>query len=433
MAGEQLPKTYLRIRQQHPKLAAAIDELGIRDNPGAVEALTKDVYGLVDALAGKYKPIESVKVAKWNRRVANYETVAHLGLVSLASFPEMAAPAIQFGFVPTAYARGAAHAVLEATAAAERVLVGGARKTPKLKAAQALENLGAISLNSIQSTQASRFTSLTTNFTTKFMHATGLELLTDIQKVIAYDTLNTVLRRSAKAVAKGKSGKHKRLLEELGVKAEDAVKWVEEGMPETGPLGDLMENAKLRGQRWAITQPNAATKPLLFSDPHWTNVLLFKSFTSVFSNTFLKRAMSQLGLMKGKGETLGRRAGVIGGMAASVAIAYYTQYLREKINGRRIKQDELQRWVNAFDRAALSGPLTYAWTLVSPYRYGFTDSGSQRLFNLMGPVGGDLGKLFDAAFNTEISDKKRKELAIKAIPVVNITEASREAVLDVVD
>lgn len=105
-------------------VAQAIKELGIENNYKAISELTGDVYGLADALQGKYNPIQSLKLNKWNRRLANYETVLHLGLVSLASFPEMAAPAIQFGFVPRAYAKGFAHAIIEATAAAERVLTG---------------------------------------------------------------------------------------------------------------------------------------------------------------------------------------------------------------------------------------------------------------------------------------------------------------------
>jgi hypothetical protein len=111
----------------------AIEELGIEKNAKMIEDLTADVYGLADALQGKYRPIKSLRLNKWNRRLANYETVLHLGLVSLASFPEIAAPAIQFGLVPKAYAKGVLHAVAEATGAAERVL-RGKRSIPKLKA-----------------------------------------------------------------------------------------------------------------------------------------------------------------------------------------------------------------------------------------------------------------------------------------------------------
>lgn len=411
------------------KVAAAIDELGIQNNASAVQRLTQDVYGLADALQGKYKPIQNLHVAKWNRRIANYETVAHLGLVSLASFPEIAAPAIQFGLVPTAYAKGFAHAVLEATAAAERVLKGGARKTPKLAAAEALETMGAISLNTIQSTQASRFTSASTKFTSKFMHATGLELLTDVQKVIAYETVGKVIKKSAEALAKGKgerkAGFHTRRLEELGITKEQAIEWYR-----TGAHGDVIENAKYRGQNWAITQPNPGTKPLLFSDPHWTNVLLFKSFTSVFSNVFMKRAVSELGLMKGKGELIGRRAEVIGAMSASIAIAYYTQFLREAITGQNVEMDDMERIVSAWDRSALSGPFTHIYALINPYRFGFSDTGKTRLFNSLGPALGDAARATDVVFNSEMTDKKRARDAAKFIPIINISKDLREEVGD---
>lgn len=411
---------------------SAIKELGIENNVMALKALTSDVYGLADALQGKYKPIESFALNKWNRRLANYEIVLHLGLVSLASFPELAAPAIQFGFVPKAYAKGFAHALVEATGAAERVLTGR-RTIPKLKAAKALEEMGAISITPLQSIQAARFTSVTSAFSSRFMHATGLELLTDAQRVIAYETLSHITKRNAKYLAKNKPGKKAKFYEdqlrELGVEKDVAVKWVKEGMPERGHAADLIENAKLRGQRWAVTAPTAATKPLLFSDPHYTNVLLFKSFTSVFSNLFMKRALKEL---YSKETLASRKAGVIGGMVAATTIAYYTQFLRELISGYDTKMSPSQRLMAAFDRAALTGPYTYAYQIINPYRYGYTDSGALRLFNLAGAAVGDAAKVVDIATKPMSKKQRAKEMA-KLTPIANITGAGKKAAADVIE
>ncbi len=52
MAGEQLPKTYLRIRQQHPKLAAAIDELGAAvKQEGPIDEKTAQLIQLAAAVS----------------------------------------------------------------------------------------------------------------------------------------------------------------------------------------------------------------------------------------------------------------------------------------------------------------------------------------------------------------------------------------------
>jgi len=414
-------------------VAKAIEELGIENNIKAIEELTGDVYGLADALQGKYRPIQSLNLNKWNRRIANFETVLHLGLVSLASFPEMAAPAIQFGFVPKAYVKGFAHALIEATGAAERVL-RGKRSIPKLKAAKALEEMGAISLTPLQSILAARFTNVSSAFTSRFMHMTGLELLTDAQKVIAYETIGVILKRNAKYLTKGKSGKkaefYKGQLRELGIEPEQAMQWLDGGMPKKGALSDIVENTKLRGQRWAITMPNAATKPLIFSDPHYTNFLLFKSFNSVFSNLFMKRMAKEL-FSK---ETLSsRQASIIGGMVAATSIAYYTQFLREMIAGYDSKMSQQQRLVAAFDRAALTGTFTYAFQLVNPYRFGFTDSSAKRLFNLMGPAVGDTARIIDVLANQELSKKRKARELARLVPIANITGGSREATADLIE
>jgi len=414
-------------------VSQAIKELGIENNIKAVEQLTSDVYGLADALQGKYRPIKSLSLAKWNRRLANYETVLHLGLVSLASFPEFTAPAIQFGFVPRAYARGVLHAANEAAGAAQRVLTGK-RTLKKLREAEALEDAGAISMNVLQSSQASRFSNVTSRFTSRFMHLTGLELLTDTQRVIAYATIEKVIQKNAKKIAEGKSKPHnKGLLEELGLNPKEVVEWYKQGSPE-GYIADMVENAKIRAQRWAITAPNPATKPLLFSDPHWTNVLLFKSFTSVFSNVFMKRALSELGIKwQDIKSPISAKARIIGGMVAAITIAYYTQFLRDLITGRENDADTGERLLQAFDRAALSGSFTYAWQIGSPYRFGYTDSSALRLLNLLGPAVGDTGKMIDFAINNEMSDKKRAERAASLIPIVNITKSSKEAAAEVIE
>jgi len=404
-------------------VAKSIKELGIEGDLRAIGQLTKDVYSVADALQNKYNPIESMTYAKWNRRVSNYETVLHMGLVSLASLAEFAAPAIQFGFVPKAYAKGVIAVFNKAARTGER-LVMGKNRIPKMKTEKALESLGQISLNTLQSSQAARFSTIGNTLTSRFMHATGLEALTDVLRMIAYDTISAVLERNAKALTKGgkKNKFYREQLNELGVSPDVAVEWFKQGMPKEGPLADIIENAKGRGTRWAVTSPNPATRPLLFSDPHWTNVTLFKSFTGVFSNLFMKRALSELGKAP-----VGRKASVMGGMVAATTIAYYTQFLREFITGRQWKKDDMQKWLDGIDKAAIPGPFTHAYQLFSPYRYGFMDNTAHRLFGLMGPAVSDAAKAIDVVVRSDMSKRKKVKEIAKLIPIVNITEEGREA------
>jgi len=411
-------------------MAKAIDELGIGDSSTKISQLSKDVYGLADALQGKYKMIENPALAKLNRRVANYETMLHLGLVSLASIPELAAPAIQFGFVPKAYANGALYSLRMASRTAERLLRGRASKIGKGRIAEALEQQGLISMNTIQSTTATRFNNVSSMATNKFMHMTGLEALTDMQRVIAYSTLESVIKKAAK----GKGRANKGLLRELGIEEKVFKKWVDDGMPSVGPLADIIENAKARGVNWAITMPNAATKPLLFSDPHFTNILLFKSFTSVFSNLFMKRAMSELGMVRGvAGSSAARKLSIASSMTASVALAYYTQFVREWLAGYDSDREPSSRLLAAVDRSALFGPFTYAYQIADPYRYGFADDSKNRIFNLFGAAFGDAAKVADLAINADMSDKKRAKTVVDMMPGVNVFGAIEQPARDVVE
>jgi hypothetical protein len=263
------------------------------------------------------------------------------------------------------------------------------------------------------------------------MHMTGLELLTDAQRVIAYETITHVIKRNSKKLADGKGGKkakfYQEQLRELGVEPELAVEWYREGAPTKGRTADIIENAKLRGQRWAVTMPTAASKPLMFSDPHFTNLLLFKSFTATFSTVFMKRALKGL-----KVDPLSQKASALSGMAAATAIAYYTQYLREMITGYDTDMSPGERVAAGFDRAALTGPYTYAYQLVNPYRFGFTDSSAKRLFNLLGPAGTDTARVIDVLTNPDMSKRKRARELAKLVPVANIAGGSKEATEDLI-
>ena len=309
------------------KVLEAIEELDIGNNPQQIRLLTKQVYDLADAMMGKFRPIESINTAKWNRRIANFEVVAHLPWVSLASFPEYLAPGMQFGFRVKPYAKSVLYAANRAAQVADRFITGK-KHIHDLHSAAELKRLGEIHVHLIESAAAQRFNTIGGAFTNKFMHYTGLEFLTDTQRFIAYETIQEIIKENTKYLRSGKGGKRAQMarsqLMELGIDPANAVK------------GEISNYERMvaggRGQRWAVTNPNPATRPLVFSHPAWQNVMLFKSFTGVFTNLFLKRAGSKL---LGKDVTMSHKAGMIGTAAASVAIAYYTQFFREWLTGER--------------------------------------------------------------------------------------------------
>ncbi len=385
-----------------------------------------DVYGLADALQGTYKPIQSAKMATLNSTVAAYETVTHLGLVSLASIPETAAPGMMWGFSPKAYAKGLGYTLRESLAAVDRV-VTGKRHIPHSATEQHLAMMGNVIKSHAESMQAARFTNVQRGVTNKFMKATGLEHLTNMQRVIAYETLQGIVKRNAQYLSKNTKGKkaevYARELTELGLNPKEMAAWVREGMPDA-VVPDKVAYAIQRGVTWTITHPNAATKPLWMSNPHWTLVSQFKAFTAVFSNTFMKRVLIDLG----RKNLTTKKANTLVFMASAVGIAFYVQLLRELLSGREQNKPTMHRVVDAIDRTAMIGDFTYLYQVMSPYR--FHNSTMQAMAGLFGPAMGDVAKLADATMFTKSKSRRAKKLAT-LVPIMNITEPGREVVEDV--
>jgi len=409
--------------------ADVIREVGVHK----ADAVANSIYNLADALQGTYKPIENSAGATLNSAAAAYETVTHLGLVALASLPETMAPAIQFGFNPKAYLKGAAYSMREGMAAADR-LITGKRHIPHSITETHLKRMGNIIQAHTESMQAARLTNYQRGITNRFMKATLLEHLTNMQRVVAHDTMQSMIMSDAKHLSTGRNALGmklsakaervaKRKLTELGIDPVRLVDWYRNGMPD-GAMKNQIEWGIQRGITWTITHPNAATKPLWMSDPHWQQVSLFKSFTAVFSNTFLKRAIKNTL----RENTSTARIQTIAGMVAAVALAYYVQYMREYMSGQEQDTEPAMRLADAVDRAAMTGSATHMYSMFSPYRYNYGEHVIHRFTGLLGPTLNDFLKLMHPIM-TDNPEGVAKRLA-KQTPILNITEPGREYMIE---
>jgi len=380
----------------------------------SVRQAVKAIYDEADALQGRGPRFDNEYVNRLARATGNYSIMTHLPLVALASFPETLAPALHGGvskYIP-ALSKGIVEAVWESTAAADR-FVTGKRHWKKTEWRREAERMGIVTQHSMREAWQRRFGGATGKITTKFMRATMLEQMTNIQKIVA----NEMAKSMIPDLLKKNTKQAKMELKDF----------------------DLGENPSqvdidYAAQRWAqkvITDPNEATTPLLMQHPGVNLIFQFKRFITTFSNTLLKSLLQNIK----RYPNWQKKAQFIAPAVGMVAIAYYTQYLRDWLKygdaepSFRKRKDHKERWIDAVDRSGLTGDLSTYYMLANPYRFGFTDSSAKRLFNLLGPVAGDIARTGDIITAEGSTAPKRQARAIsKLIPGVNITAAIREPI-----
>jgi len=373
------------------------------------------IYGLADDLQGRGMRFDSEGLNSISRGISNVSIMIYLPLVAMASFSEFAAPALKGGLrhYPKAFVKGVADGLVEATAAADK-LVTGKRHIGKTEWRKSAELMGSVSQHAINEVWQRRFGGATSKATSKFMRATMLEQMTNIQKIIASEM--------GKAIIKDISGKNSKQaimdMKDFGLE------------PGKKPTDEEIEFAAQRFAQQVITDPNEATTPRLLTHPGANLIFQFKRFITVFSSTLLKSVLQNIA----RSPSLAGKTRFIVPSIAMVAIAYYTQYLRDQVKYGdseppfRKRTETKKRWMDAVDRAGLTGDLSTLYMLANPYRYGFTDNTESRLFNLMGAPIGAAAKATDilTGAGSSKADKRAKAIT-NLIPVVNAIAPLRKA------
>ena len=396
----------------------------------------QEIYDVFDAMQKRFHQIKNPAVRKASRAVAGFEVMKSLGYVALAQFPETLVPAIKYRVAtPTKALPGLpipmkSYAVGMAAAAQDGIssivtLLTGKRLIPKSELRTHLERLGVIHVSALASS-ASRMVGPTGVMTARFIRAVGMESITDLQRMIALDTLQSMTRQNARYLSLGKTGKKARMYEqeltELGIPPEMAIDWYNKGMPKDHIVQDRLDTSIVRGVNTTITMPTAANAPRIYNDPRWQTVVLFTRFFTAFGNTVVKNVFKK---MVDKGVTNTRKMASLSGIFAAIGVAYYTQFLREHLTGYAFRDEsDPIRVIDAIDRSGWTAMFTRLYPLVSPYRYSM---GSKYITSLGGPVASDIARGIEAAKG---SDKQLARWMVSMTPVANMTEPTREAMYD---
>jgi hypothetical protein len=401
--------------------------------------IAQQIYDVFDAMQHRFHQIKNPSVRKLSRGMAGYQVMNHLGLVALAQFPETMMPAARYrvatttkgGKVPLpfkSYIKGVADAAQNAMSHAS-VAMTGKRVISKTEIRQHLERIGVIYPSALQSS-ATRMAGPTGVLTNRFIRSVMMEAITNLQRSVAMDTIQSMVRQNARYLAKGlaqgkKAKMYRQELIELGLEPEAVIDWYRAGMPKDHSISQRLDLAYVRGIDTTIIMPKAANTPRLYNDPRWQLPLLFTRFFTVYGNTVLKN----LGKKLASGEvTNTRKLASIGAILAAIGIAYYTQFLREDIGGYQFRdEDDPMRYVDAVDRAGFLAMFTRLYPLIAgEYKYAI---GDKWLINLIGgPVGTDMAKGIDA-FKSGDTERMARYMA-KMTPVANITPKTEDALAE---
>lgn len=435
-----------QILGEYESMRATADAQQLRNlgQPRQPELIARDIYDVADAAQGKfsYFPVARNQfpgAIRAERAASNFLIMVHMGKVALASIPEFFAPAIQYGIKPLAYLRGVQYAATEAARVVDKMLTGQ-RHIPQTDAAVFLERLGLIYQSSLRSKQLERFGGTSTVLTSKFMHYTGLEQMTNMQRVIAADTLTRVISRYSDTLIDAKASPAAkdyaaRILDELGIPPFAATEWAQAGKPAGGPFQHYYDTAIVRGVTNTIVTPNPMSRSMVYNDPIMQPFFLFQSFTNVMTNTFLKRFAKELAR---KDTPLSRKTGSLVGMLGAVAAAYYVLYWKANnvsapdAQTRYENKEEGQLIWDALKATYMPAPVQSADRLLQPKtdKYGREramssyDVESKMMETAFGVMGSDAAKIVAAARSDD--PKLRAKTAAQLTPVLNILPATQE-------
>jgi hypothetical protein len=394
----------------------------------------QEVYDVFDAMQGRFHQIETPSVRRASKGVAGFQVIQKLGLVAMAQFPETMMPAAKYRVATSfeglpgipiplkSYGVGMVDSAINGMSAASSMLTGK-RIIPKTERRRHLERIGVIYASALQSS-ASRMAGPTGVITNRVIRGFQMETITNLQRTIALDTLQSMIRENARYLAKGLAqGKRYRMyrqeLIELGLSPDEVVAWYRDGMPRDHPISKKFDIAHVRGIDTTIIMPKAANAPRLYNDPRFQLPLIFTRFFTVFGNTVMKHLGKKLASAD---VTSIRKLGSISSLITAVGIAYYTQFLREEVSGYKYREDDdPMRVMDAVDRSGLTAMFTRLYPLFSEYKYGM---GSQWVANILGgPFAGDVAGFIAAANG---SNEQRARYMAKMTPILTIHKGSED-------
>ena len=435
-------------------LAKIIDENYEAGGHWSPDQIRSRFYKMLDVMQGTHARIQTPVARSVNAFLTNAMVPIHMSLVALASLPEFATSIARYG--PWHGGKGIILGLMDAThsafKAADQLVFGkhdtivgaskhfkptGKRIIPGLTKRDAkvmLEQLGIIENKFLESAMQKRFTGTSGKWTRRFMKATGLELMTQIQQQMAYYSAMSFIKSRAKGLAKNPNRRSaktwKMQLERMGIDPAQAANWHRNGMVD-GAFTSQLHTAIIREVNTVITKPNPGSTPAWMSNQYLSQVAIFQRFFGAFSNTFVKQTFKDL-----FGKTnVQTKANVAIGLTTMLSLAALGMYLKDLINGRDPSeryedQGGAMKLLSLADRAGLTGHLSRPVNFFTRSRYGYKDTTWARLGQQFGPGLGWAVRGVEASASEEPGEAWAHVLS-SIMPVMNVTKKTKEMMYDI--
>jgi hypothetical protein len=422
------------------------------------KAFEKSIWDMARILRNKYGyDMANMQTRAWLQRVVNFEVVAKLPLVTLASMPELFTPMLRgdvradkwivdlmMGLSWAGYKgmNGISKLLLNKHLPAMRKMskdIGGIGVVSDI---QLLRELGISEIQAMGDSVSTRYanpnfargglragasTTLAGRIPKKvravfnmqtYMQATLLITLTEMQQLMALRNFQRHMAKRVKFVQKNKDkelkGRRLRLFKQFSKDMADF------GLPQnidlSTPTGEAEFNAgAIRFVDQVITRPNDATTSKAFKNPLTAPIFLFKRFLTVFGNTLMTAVGNDIATKVDNVEKAKQVGRIVTTVVAMYGAVMFAEIMRGAIKGDLDEDDmtimggDFRTFVRRVDRTGLlSAPGAMLLNLSFPYKRGWWDSPEARIWGeLGGPIGGDLSALMKTGFERRPGSAQR--------------------------
>jgi len=422
------------------------------------KAFEKSVWDMARILRNKYGyDMANMQTRAWLQRVVNFEVVAKLPLVTLASMPELFTPMLRgsvrpdkfvvdlmAGFVWAGYKgmNGISKLLLNKHLPAMRKASAEIGGIGVVSDVQLLRELGIAEIQAMGDAVSTRYanpnfargglragarTTIAGRIPKKvravfnmqtYMQATLLTTLTEMQQLMALRNFQRHMAKRVKFVQKnaGKDlkGRRLRLFKQFSKDMADF------GLPQNIDLSTAAGEAEfnagaIRFVDQVITRPNDATTAKAFKNPLTAPIFLFKRFITTFGNTLMTAVGNDIATKVDNVEKAKQVGRIMAAVTAMYGAVMFAEIMRAAIKGDLDEDDmkigggDFRTFMRRIDRTGLlSAPGAMILNLAFPYKRGWWDSPEARIWGeLGGPIGGDISQLMKTGFDRRPGSAQR--------------------------
>jgi hypothetical protein len=248
----------------------------------------KSVYDIYNAIAGRYKPIETEELALANNAVATAVNISKLGLATVTSLTEPLMAIARMN--ETSGLSVPVNTYVEGVKGLIRKVF---KDLPEHEAVIELRELGPITdvalSEAIEALQGVGMEGRLATVNNKFFKVTGLHGFTELSKAMTFHTAKSDIQKTIAKLSSGKDvATRKRWLREVGLDHEQASQWLRAGGDVTAPYYKQIQRAAVRMTHQTIANPDPINRPLWMSTPKMRLIAQLKGYMVTFGNSVIK-------------------------------------------------------------------------------------------------------------------------------------------------